>query len=146
MGSFGGGTIFICFRHGPANLLAVKFCQAVARHQAGSSKPHTLVSRHHIQEKRVLTGLEALKFVGFQERVLKDYRAAVGGSRSHPGVDGFFLDLAGNAWSGPCCLAIIMSILARCTSRHVQCYGAGRLAEAVSSQDDDGALAAVMDM
>ncbi len=108
-------------------------------------KSSSFVNRHlGIKEKRVLTGLEALKITGFAERELKGYVTMVG-DRKHIEVDPFFMDLAGNAWTGPCITALLISILCRCTDRHRELYGS-KSCDAVSDGDEALALDAIMRM
>jgi hypothetical protein len=64
---------------------------------------------------RVLAGFESMRVQGFDEATLKSYVQEVKGS-SHPAVDPFFQDLAGNAWSAPTVMAIFIAVLSRCTS------------------------------
>ncbi len=96
----------------------------------------------------MLTGLE-LKVVGFSDSDLKGYVAASSSDRSHITVDPFFMDLAGNAWSGPCISAILVSILCRCTERHIELYGNRSKSSGAVASDEDGdalALEAIMNM
>jgi site-specific DNA-cytosine methylase len=98
-----------------------------------------------IAEKRPLLGIEALAVQGFSASFLKEFASSPAcPSRT---IDSFFMDLAGNAWSGPCMLALFVAVLTRCTEQHVQQFGAkSRSSFKEQSAEADDVLADILSM
>jgi hypothetical protein len=85
-----------------------------------------------IKQARILTGFECLRLQGFDEATLKEYVQHAKRDK-HVAMDAFLQDLAGNAWSGPTIMAVIMAVLIRCTDDHRALYGMTQ--RAASSSD-----------
>jgi hypothetical protein len=73
-----------------------------------------------VKEARTMTGMEMLMNQGFPKHVLQDFASAPT-VKSEPDI--LFGDMAGNAFSGPVILMLIISILLTTTPKQIELYG-----------------------
>ncbi len=104
---------------------------------------HTIVPEARIvliAQKRFMTGLEKLQVQGFPAGVARAFAAKNGGPAA---CDQHFADLAGNAFSAPVIVSVLLAILSHLTELHLSMFGQSLSAPAASVDED---LEDVMDL